>query len=133
VQLLHRTDSGVRYWATVGLLAQEKAGVEAARDDLFAALNDDSPIVRITAAEALGRFGSESDADKALDVLLHYARPKSNYYLAVAAWNALDYLDERALPALETIRSLPTNWNKVPLRLGEYPTRLKQKTLADLQ
>jgi uncharacterized sulfatase len=132
VQLLHRKDSGVRYWATVGLLAQEKAGVDAARDELVASLADESPMVQITAAEVLGRFGSESDANKALDVLLYNARPESNYYLAVAAWNALDHLDERARPALDKIRSLPTKWGKVPPRMDEYPTRLKQKTLADL-
>jgi uncharacterized sulfatase len=131
-RLLKNNDSAVRYCGAVGLVARKKAGVQIAREELLAALDDDSRIVRIAAAEALGRFGSESDADRALEVLLHYARPESNYYLAVAAWNALDFLDERAGPALDAIRSLPTKWNKVPPRMGEYPTRLKQKTLADL-
>jgi uncharacterized sulfatase len=133
VRLLKNADSRVRYWGAVGLLAHEQAAVRAAQDELVAALHDQSPMVRITAAEALGRFGSESDADAALDVLLRYARPESNYYLAVAAWNALDHLDERARPALDTIRSLPTKGEKLPQRMGEYTTRLKQKTLADLQ
>ena len=56
-------------------------------------------MVRITAAEALGRFGSDKDTTLALKVLLHYARPEANAFLSMAAWNALDYLDERAAQA----------------------------------
>jgi uncharacterized sulfatase len=133
VRLLEHEDSGVRYWGTVGLLVHQDAGVRAGRDELVAALADESPIVQIIAAEALGRFSSEADAAAALEVLLRYVEPGANYFLAVAAWNALDYLDGRALPALDTIRALPTQWAKVPPRMGEYPTRLKQKTLADLE
>jgi HEAT repeat protein len=133
MKLLKHADSGVRYWGAIGLLAHQEAGVRAGHDELLAALADDSPIVQIMAAEALGRFGSEADAVAALEVLLQYIKPEANYFLAVAAWNALDYLDERVLPALDKIKSLPTNWNRVPPRMGEYPTRLKQKMLADLQ
>jgi uncharacterized sulfatase len=133
VKLLKQADSGVRYWGAIGLLAHQEVGVRAGHDELLAALADDSPIVQIMAAEALGRFGSEADAVAALEVLLQYIKPEANYFLAVAAWNVLDYLDERVLPALDKIKSLPTNWNRVPPRMGEYPTRLKQKMLADLQ
>ncbi|MEX0611281.1 MAG: sulfatase-like hydrolase/transferase [Pirellulales bacterium] len=133
VKLLDHQDSGIRYWAAVGLLAHQEAGVSTGHDKLIAALDDESPIVRITVAEALGRFGSARDAERALDVLLQYVKSEANYYLAVAAWNALDYLDERASPALETIKALPTKSNNVPPRMGEYPARLKAKTLADLE
>jgi uncharacterized sulfatase len=133
VKLLEHADSGVRYWGAVGLLAQQEAGLRAGHDELIAALADESPIVRITAAEALGRFGSQDDAKAALAVLLRYVPPDGDYYLAVAAWNALDYLDERARPALQDIRALPTKWSRVPERMGEYPTRLKEKTLADIE
>jgi uncharacterized sulfatase len=132
-RLLQHKDSGVRYWAAVGLLAHDNAGVEAAHNELVAAVTDGSPMVRIAAAEALGRFGSEDDTDAALDVLLHYATPESNYFLAVAAWNALDHLDQRARPALDTIRAVSTESVNVPQRMGEYTTRLKQKTLIDLE
>jgi uncharacterized sulfatase len=132
-KLLEHEDSGVRYWGAVGLLAHQDAGVRAAHDELVAALKDDSPIVRITAAEALGRFGSQGDADAAVDVLFDYIRPEGDYFLAVAAWNALDYLDERARPSLELIKHVSTRWQAVPERLGEYATRLKGKTLADLE
>lgn len=132
-RLLEHPDGGVRYWGAVGLLAQGKAGLKRGRAKLLRALADDSPMVRITAAEALGRFGGEEDAKSALDVLRQYVQPDANYFLAVAAWNALDLLDERALPALGEIVALPTEWKNVPPRMSEYPARLKEKTVADLQ
>jgi uncharacterized sulfatase len=133
VKLLDDADSGVRYWAAMGILARNEAGMNACHDRLTAALADESPMVRITAAEALGRFGDAADADAALEVLLEYIKPGGDYYLAVAAWNALDYLDERALPALEAIRAVSTDWADVPPRMGDYALRLKEKTLADLE
>ena len=131
--LMEHQDSGVRYWGAVGLLTQEEAGVRAGRDHLVTALNDDSPIVRIIAAEALGRFGRDSDAAAALDVLLQYAAPEADFYLAIAAWNALDYLDDRAASRLEAMKALSTERKKGSQRMGNYPALLKRKTLADLQ
>jgi uncharacterized sulfatase len=126
-------DSAVRYWAATGLLAQKETGVAAARDALVAALNDKSPIVRITAAEALGRFGSEADIRPALDVLIHFARPEANAYLAVAAWNALDYLDGRARPIVSALENLSPHPLKVDPRADGYGIRLKKATLAGMQ
>jgi HEAT repeat protein len=133
VRLLKDEDSAVRYWGAVGLLAQGKAGVSAGHDQLVAALRDHSPVVQIAAAEALGRFGNEQDASAALKVLLHSARPEASAFESMAAWNALDYLDERARPAIKAIRALSPDPNNPPPRYGGYGRRLKQQTLADLQ
>ena len=89
--------------------------------------------VTIVCAEALGRFGNEADAKEALKVLLEYAGPKSNYYLRVAAWNALDFLDEKARPALPELKGIAAQHANVPPRIGEYTIRLKEKTLRDLE
>jgi uncharacterized sulfatase len=132
-RLLRHEDSGVRYWGAVGLLIHQDAGVGAARYELTAALADESPSVRCAAAEALGRFGSQKDAGVARQVLLEFIQPEANYLLAVAAWNALDYLDERARPALDTLHAAASRWNDVPERMGDYVPRLKEKTLADLE
>ena len=132
-RLLSEKDSGVRYWGAIGLLTQGKAGVAAGHEALVAALADDSPIVRITAAEALGRFGSDEDAAESLKVLLHYARPEENAFLSLAAWNALDYMDERAAPAKQALLDLSPDPSDLPQRYGGYGLRLKQKTLLDLQ
>jgi arylsulfatase A-like enzyme len=133
VSMLRHEDSGVRYWGTVGLLAHQVAGVRAGHDALVAALGDDSPIVRISAAEALGRFGGEDDVQAALNVLVQNLKPDADYLLAVAALNALDYLDERARPAANFLRELATERSDVPRRMNNYLSRLKEKALADLQ
>jgi len=133
VRLLNDKDSGVRYWGAIGLLAHEQAGIAAGHDALVTALGDESPIVRIIASEALGRFGNATDAAAALEVLLKYAGPESNYYLAISAWNGLDYLDDRARPALPQLKAIEAHRTNVPPRIGEYTVRLKNKTLSDLE
>jgi hypothetical protein len=90
-------------------------------------------MVRITAAEALGRFGSESDTAAALDVLLKYAGGDEDAYLSLAAWNAIDHLDKRAESAQAAIKEIATPQQNSPPRWGNYTTLVKQKTLADLQ
>ena len=133
ISSLGDNDRAVRYWAAIGLLAREKPGVEAAHDALVAALSDPSPIVRIVAAEALGRFGSDSDAQATLKVLLKHAQPDENYYLTVAAWNALDSLDDRARPVLRELQDISTAGMNVPQRMDQYSTRLKNHTLSEIK
>jgi uncharacterized sulfatase len=133
VKLLANKDSGVRYWGAVGLLAQGKAGVEATRAELAVALEDGSPSVQIVAAEALGRFGNEQEATQARERLLHWASPNREAYESLAAWNALDYLDDRARPALPAIRELSPEPARPPVRYGDYGQRVKQKALSDLK
>jgi uncharacterized sulfatase len=132
VKMFKNSDMAVRYWAAIGLLCHEKQGVAAGHDQLVAALKDDSPMVRIIAAEALGRFGSEEDAAAALKELIHYAGPEANAFLSMAAWNGLDYLDERAKPAQAAIRALLPDPVSPPPRDGGYGKRLKDQTLAGL-
>ena len=132
VKLMGSQDSGVRYWAAVGMLVQGRVGVTHAHDELTAALQDESPMVRITAAEALGRYGSDEDARTALEVLLKYAAPEEDVFLGIAAWNALDYLDERARPVADAIAALSARPKSVPPRTGDYAEWLKQKVMADL-
>ena len=133
VKLLESDDSAVRYWGATGLLAQEKRGVEAGHNQLVAALKDASPMVQVIAAEALGRFGNEQETAAALKVLLHNARPQANAFLSIAAWNSLDYLDERALPAVKEITALSPDPKLPPPRYGGYGRRLKEETLASLR
>ncbi len=127
-------DAAVRYWAATGMLIRGKAGVEAAHEELTAALEDDSPPVQIVAAETLGRFGSADDITKALNVLLSHANPeKSGIYLSMLANSGLDYLDEKALPAKEQIAKLPRMDPKAPGRMKAYVNNLITKILQDLE
>lgn len=131
--LLADGDSAVRYWAAQGLVMRGAPSVDAAGAELHRALQDDSPSVRIAAAEALGKFGSDSDLEAALPVLLAAANvEQSGIFQAVPALNALDEMGERARPALSVIRKLPRKASNIPPRMGDYAQRLLEKTLADL-
>jgi len=133
IGFLESEDSAVRYWGAMGLLIHEEAGVKAGGEALRAALSDDSPIVQITAAEALGRYGSDEDVSPALDVLVRWIDPAKDTFLGIAAWNALDKLDERARPAADRLAATsPRPENPPNGRVSKYSTNLKKKTLSDL-
>ena len=119
----------------MGLLMRETDGVNAGRSALNKALNDEAPYVRIAAAEALGRYGNDAEAAKALDVLMPLADvTKSSAYLALAALNAIDYMDDRAKSAQAAIEALPVQAKNMPPRVGSgYLKNLKDKILSDLQ
>lgn len=126
-------DSGVRYWAVTGLLMRGERAVAAGRVELRKALEDPSPSVRIPAAEALGRYGEAEDLKRALDVLLELSNAeKHGNWVAIAALNALDYLNDRARPVREAIARLPKEDPRAPKRAREYIARLLEKILADL-
>lgn len=135
VKLLEDNDSGVRYWGAVGLLCHEKSGVEAGRDALVKALDDSSASVQIVAAESLGRFGSEDDANKALDVILtHCNAGTGDVYEAILAVNALDYLGDRARPKLAEIKQLPLKASETaPKRVDGYAGRLLPGIIGKLE
>lgn len=64
--------------------------------------------MRIAAAEALGRFGSAADVDRALPVLLELADAEAHgAYMAMLALNAIDRLGGLASEARDAIRALP--------------------------
>ncbi|MFH1918675.1 MAG: sulfatase-like hydrolase/transferase [Planctomycetota bacterium] len=134
VEAFDDEDSAVRYWAAMGILMRGPEAVRSAGDPLRAALGDDSPYVRIVAAEALGRYGADAEAAKALEVLLKLAPvDSSGVYVSVLALNALDAMDERAKPAADTIRALPEQDPSVPPRMKAHVPNLIRKTLADLE
>ena len=69
--------------------------MQLTHDELFAMLADESPSVRIVAAEALGRYGGGADLPAVLEVLLLSADlSRRPLYEVVAALNAIDYLGE---------------------------------------
>ena len=131
---LGHADSAVRYWGAVGLLARGGPAVGAARPRLREALDDPSTSVQVTAAEALGRFGAAEELTPALDVLLARASLDDNdLFTAMLALNALDYLDDRALGAVEAIRALPREQAGMRRQYRSYVPQLVDKILADLE
>jgi len=132
-ELLNDADSAVRYWGAIGLLMRGRDSVHSSSVPLRFALRDASWSVRVAAAEALAKFGDDSDLEASLEVLIEAANiQRHGLYIAVAALNALDGLDRRAARVKEKIAALPDTRGDVIEKLKDYISRLKEKTLADL-
>jgi uncharacterized sulfatase len=132
---LEDSDSAVRYWGVIGILNRGPRAVTKRRKELNAALADDSPYVRITAALALGKHGNRADQRRAVDCLLEWApwTPDGDVFVSMAAQNAIDKLDDKAAYAVETIKSFPAKGGASPDgRYNGYVNSLLKKTLADL-
>jgi hypothetical protein len=71
--------------------------------------------------------------EKALAVLTKHCGPDSDPYLAIAAWNALDYLDDRAKSVSDQLRAISPKQNSPPKNAGGYSITLKNKIMADLR
>ena len=100
IERLGDSDSMVRYWAAVGLVAQG-AAAEKAKPELRKALGDAAPSVQAMAAQALCALGECERALEVLGELLEDERP----YVALRVANAIDHLDERAAPLLPRLEA----------------------------
>ena len=133
VKAFDNSDSAVRYWAAMGVLMREEKAVKKTRLTLLKALLDDSPSVRVIAAQALGQYGGDGDAVKALDVLLELADVnKNSVFVAMLAINGLDAMGGRAAGVKGRIAGLPKKAKRDTPRVGNYVGNLLRKVLADL-
>jgi uncharacterized sulfatase len=99
--LTEHPDSAVRWWGVTGLVAlKERAAPSLGRLQALAA-EDESPDVRVAAAEALAHCGHDTEA---LNVLKAALRDESSF-IRLAALNALDRMGTRARPVLPAIRT----------------------------
>lgn len=122
---LEDKESGVRYWAAVGLLRRGPGAVEKGRDVLLQHLDDPAPEVRLAAAEALGKHGRAEDGERALAVLGAAADwSKNDLFTAMAALNAISALKEKAVPLLPTLKQLPASGPVPDARYKDYVPRL---------
>lgn len=123
-------DAAVRYWAVMGVLIRGKSTVAEHEKLLDAALADESPCVRITAAEALGRYGAAKEQAAALNVLTALAPiNKNDVFTSVAALNALDALGANAAQVADEIARFPKAGKYPHARYNSYVPRL----LADIR
>jgi uncharacterized sulfatase len=137
VKSLDAADPAVRYWAATGLLVRGRHAVWPHRRALRAMLKaKPAPTARVVAAEALVRYGNERDREAGLDALLTLGNPRSdktNQFTAIAALNAIDKLDEKALPIYEQLTNLPKRPKNGPRRASGFTARLLKKILSDLR
>jgi uncharacterized sulfatase len=127
------SDSGVRYWAALGLQMRGAEAVKTAHSELRRMLQDQSPAARIAAAETLGKFGNADDVSASLKVLTDLASPEKNgAAVAILAMNGITTLGDKAKPALDFIRSMQIKDPNSPARMQEYPRRLQESLTRDL-
>jgi len=120
ITMLEHEDAGVRYWAAVGcLILGEKTN--PALQKLRSRLDDPAPNVRAVAAEILGKSDSPEKPLGVLKDLLYH----SNEKVRLHAINAVDNLDENALPILASIKDKMNDDSN-------YIVRVTQKVLEDL-
>ena len=129
VQALSHTHPVMRYWGVMGLEIRTDA---SEHDTLVKLLDDESPSVRIAAAEALAAYGTPADLPRALDVLVAHADGTKNGFVAVEALQALRRLGPKVAPVKAKIAALPKKTEGVEPRLKEYLPRLLEKILADI-
>ena len=130
---LSHKDSAARYWAAMGLLMREKAGIAVGRDALRSTLNDKAAPAKIIAAQALAQWGDDEDSKLAIPVLLELAPIDQNdVYTSMLALNALDAMGARATVVAEQLAKMPKD-GKVPPRMGAYVKNLLTKILDDLK
>ncbi|MEY4482866.1 MAG: hypothetical protein RL693_318 [Verrucomicrobiota bacterium] len=130
ISALSAPNSIVRYWGVMGLIMRQTNGGQAGSTLLMKRLEDESPSVRIAAAEALGAYGTAQDLVKSLDVLLAAATSKGNTAIIIEALNVVDRLGEKAAPIKSQIQEIPAASKKekgTDNRLAEYPERLKER------
>lgn len=126
-RLIGDREAGVRYWGAVGLRIRGARAVSAAARDLRGLLDDESPSVRVAAAEALAAWGVGEDARVGAAALLGFADARRHgYWIAVAAMNAIDHLPAGARPPRSALEGLPTTASGVHSRMNDYLVRLKK-------
>lgn len=129
-QGLKDADTGVRYWAALGLLIRGQGAVEAEHDSLRAALKDASPSVRVIAASALGQYGKEAGLKETLPVLRELAPPDVNgAYISMMTLNVIDALGDKAASLHDLVKTMPVNDPKAPGRANGYVARLQETIL----
>ncbi len=88
-------DPAIRYWAAMGILIRGRRAFNATQASLRETLRDESPSVRVVAAEVFATYGTREDRRQAVNNLVELARPdEQGVYVAFEALNALNNLDE---------------------------------------
>lgn len=127
------SEPGIRYWAVVGCRLRGADAVRLTHAELRRLWIDESPSVRVAAAEVVGQFGEPEDLAPALDLLVQLAVPNAGTpFVALEALNALDQLGPKVRPVLPALRALPVTPSEGPARTRSYAPRLLEEILQRL-
>ena len=131
VSLMADADSAVRFWGTLGLLMRGGDAVMANTAALGKALADESPAVRVVAAQALGAHGDAATLGKALETLGALAPPEKNGVLvSMSALAAIEALGEKAAPLHAAIAAMKTTGDSPDRRYDGYVPRLVENIVG---
>ena len=134
ITLMKDTDSAIRYWGTMGLLVRGTDAVASQTTALQTALNDDSPDVRIVAAQALGLYGDLESRNLAIETLAALAPPESNGVLtSMSALVAIEALGNLASPLFDRIAELDPKGPSPDDRYDSYVARLIKNIVANAE
>ncbi len=133
-------EPAVRYWSIVGLLVRGESSYESVRDTARKMLRDESPSVRIAAAELVGRYDNTRAASISVETLLKDADyHNTDEFAPTAALIAVDELLAARPDVVERhtgkIEALPLAGDDEGLvkRVKEYPSRLKTTLEEELK
>jgi N-sulfoglucosamine sulfohydrolase len=120
IEMLDDEDSAVRYWAAVGCRVLGRDALPAI-EKLRSRLKDTASSVRIVAAEILAKYNDPEESLLVLKDMLYHPEEK----VRLQAINAVDYLEERALPIRGAVKGkIEDNSDNVK--------KVTKKTLTDL-
>jgi uncharacterized sulfatase len=133
-KMLTDADSGVRYWAAMGLLMRDSEAVTNSQKNLHHALTDPSPYVRIAAAQALVQHGAGTASKSGLAELEKLAHPDKNGILvSMAALTAIADLGKKAKPLGPVISNINPEGFSPDERYNKYiPTRIIPRILKNI-
>lgn len=130
LQLAQSENPILRYWLAMAFLSR---GSEACRKHvelLNGLMRDPVPAVAVAAAEALAVHGPEDSVKPAVNFLVANANlDQADFYVAVAALNALDHLPTAAQLPAGVINQFPRQTDQIK-RGDDYVQRLIEKVLA---
>ncbi len=120
-------DAAVRYWAAVGIGNIGEPALSA-KDEIIAALEDESAVVRIAAARALCRMDMPKKALPVLTVELEEGAQWERLHAAIV----LDEIDDMARPVLSEMRSALAPREEL-YQKGKYVVRVINRALNQLE
>lgn len=126
-------DSAIRYWGAIGLLTRGAESVRSSKLALQAALSDDSPNVRIVAAQALAMHCEGEIRENALKTLGELISPKENGVLtAMSALASVEALGESAISLQSQVASLFPDGDSPDKRYDSYVPRLIENIVPNV-
>ena len=121
MKLLKDKDSAVRYWAVLGILMRGEQAVYFTNTSLYNVLIDESPYVRMIAAQALAQYGNNEDIQQAISVLGELAPPgKNGVFVSMYALMAIRDIGSKSMPLMTILRQMSTEGGSPDSRYDSY-------------